>query len=237
MAKTKKMILFRFLTFPTFLAFFMVVGLGTLYFLFRDLITFEFLAQNKKILFFWVDERLLLAATLYCCMYIVFVSFSVPFATVLTVSGGFLFGAPLGSCLSSLSATLGATLLFLIVKSGFHDALSTTIRKSKNLEKIRIGIERNIWTYLILIRLIPIIPFWMANIAPALIGVKILIYVTTTLLGILPATILYSYIGSSIGSSFDGQSPDLAVFYRLEFLLPVAGLIFLSAIPAMWKKK
>ena len=134
MAITKKMILFRFINAPTFRAILMIVGLGALYFSFRDLITFEFLAQNRQILFFWVDERLFLAATLYCCMYIVFVSFSVPFATVLTVSGGFLFGAPLGSFLSSLSATLGATLLFIIVKSGFHDALSTTIRNRRSEE-------------------------------------------------------------------------------------------------------
>ena len=87
-----------------------------------------------------------------------------------------------------------------------------------------------------LIRLIPLIPFWAANIVPALLKVKVTVYSITTFFGILPATLSYSYIGSSIDQSFNGQSPDLSVFYRLEFLFPVFALIILSVIPIFIKR-
>ena len=102
---------------------------------------------------------------------------------------------------------------------------------------MRAGVKKNIWTYLFLIRLIPVIPFWLANIVPALLGVKLTVYVITTFFGIMPATILYSYIGSSIDSSFNGGTPDLSVISHPEFFIPVSILIILFLFPLIKNRK
>ena len=84
---------------------------------FQDILTFEVLSENKEILLFWIGQRLLWSALIFSLLYIFVVAFSAPFATILTVSGGFMFGPVLGSCLSVLSASIGAILLFLLIKA------------------------------------------------------------------------------------------------------------------------
>ena len=215
----------------------MVCSFFGIYIFFNDLVSFDSLGKNREVLSFWVEKRIFFASAIYCIIYITFVSFSVPFATVLTVSGGFLFGGLLGSVLSGVSATCGATLLFLIVKLGFGHYLDIEAIDNKILADMRAGVKKNIWTYLFLIRLIPVIPFWLANIVPALLKVKLTVYVITTFFGIMPATILYSYIGSSIDSSFNGGTPDLSLISHPEFLIPVSILIILFLFPLIKNRK
>ena len=214
----------------------MISGLVIILALFQDFLTFEVLSKNKKILLSWVEQRVLWSVLIFSLFYIVVVVFSAPFATILTVSGGFVFGAVLGSFLSVMSASFGATLLFLLIKSKFGHYFELKIEDNESLKYIRVGIEKNLWSYLLLIRLVPIVPFWIANIAPALLGVKGLTYAVTTFFGILPATIFYSYIGSTIDTSFSGTSPDLSVYSKIEFIIPVSGLILLTIIPFFMSK-
>ena len=201
-----------------------------------NILSFEALSINKDILLNWINTKFFYSVSIYCLIYVAVVTFSVPFATFLTVSGGFLFGPNLGTLLSVISATTGAAILFLVVRGSFGDSFSEKIKDIESIETIRKGIEKNIWSYMFLIRLIPLIPFWAANIVPALLKVKVTVYSITTFFGILPATLSYSYIGSSIDQSFNGQSPDLSVFYRLEFLFPIFALIILSVIPIFIKR-
>lgn len=221
----------------------MVVAISTIltiilaYLILKDLVSFESLYNNKVILLLWINERFFLSLFIFCFFYICVVTFSLPFATILTVSGGMFFGVPLGSLLSALSATFGSVILFLIVRAGFEKSLHVKLNENKNFQTVKEGIERNVWSYLFLIRLVPIIPFWIANIAPAFLGVRVSIFFITTFLGILPATMMYSYIGSSLESSYGGNSPDLSLFSRLEFLIPVSGLAILSLIPLIIKRK
>ena len=229
--------LFRLLNIRFFVAFFMVCAFFGIYIFFKDLVSFDYLDKNREALLFWVEKRIFFASAIYCIIYITFVAFSVPFATVLTVSGGFLFGGILGSVLSGVSATCGASLLFLIVKSGFGHYLDVKAIDNKILADMRAGIKKNIWTYLFLIRLIPVIPFWLANIVPALLSVKLTVYVITTFCGIMPATFLYSYIGSSIDSSFNGEAPELSMISHPEFFIPVFILIILFLLPLIKNRK
>lgn len=229
--------LFRLLNIRFFVAFFMVCAFFGIYIFFSDLVSFDSLGKNREVLLFWVEKRIFFASVIFCIIYITFVAFSVPFATVLTVSGGFLFGGVLGSVLSGVSATCGASLLFLIVKSGFGHYLDIETIDNKILADMRAGIKKNIWTYLFLIRLIPVIPFWLANIVPALLRVKLTVYVITTFCGIMPATFLYSYIGSSIDSSFNGETLDLSMISHPEFFIPVSILIILFLLPLIKNRK
>ena len=205
--------------------------------MFKDVLTYEVLIDNKELLLSWVGQRLLVAALMFCLLYIVIVAFSAPFATILTVSGGFMFGPILGSVFSVISASLGAICLFLIIKSNFGSYFEHKIRDHKILNNMRVGIEKNMWSYLLLIRLVPIIPFWIANIAPALLDVRVLIYGITTVVGILPATIFYSLIGSTIHTSVSGTSLDLSVYSKIQFIIPVSGLILLAIIPIIIRRK
>ena len=220
-----------------FTSFIMISGLLLILAVFKDILTFKVLSENKDILVSWVDQRLVFSALLFLLFYIAVVAFSAPFATTLTVSGGFLFGPILGSFLSVISASIGAILLFLLIKSKLGYYFELKIKGNKSLDFIRAGIEKNLWSYLLIIRLVPVIPFWIANIAPALLGVRGVIYGITTVVGILPATIFYSYIGSTIHESFSGSSPDLSVYSKLEFVIPVSGLILLAIIPLFMRRE
>ena len=121
----------------------------------------------------------------------------------------------------------------VLVRLGFGHYLDIEGIYNKILADMRAGVKKNIWTYLFLIRLIPVIPFWLANIVPALLRVKLTVYVITTFFGIMPATILYSYIGSS----FKGETPDLSVISHPEFFIPVSILIILFLFPLIKKRK
>ena len=222
---------------PFFTFTIMIIGPLLILTMFKDVFTYEVLLENKELLLSWVGQRLVLAALIFCLFYIVIVAFSAPFATILTVSGGFMFGPILGSVFSVISASLGAICLFLIIKSKFGSYFEHKIKDHKSLNNVRVGIEKNMWSYLLLIRLVPIIPFWIANIAPALLDVRVLIYGITTVVGILPATIFYSFIGSTIHTSVSGTSLDLSVYSKIQFIIPVSGLILLAIIPLLIRRK
>src|SRR4030095_8130561 len=126
----------------------------------------------------------------------VFVALSLPGAIWLTVAAGFLFGAVMGAILSVLAATAGATLLFLATKTSLGDYLHS--HAGPWLAKVERGFADNQWSYLLMMRLFPAIPFFIANLIPAFLGVPLPVFMAATFLGIIPATEVFGNLGAGL---------------------------------------
>ena len=133
--------------------------------------SFQHLREHHQRLTEFVAAHAVQAALIYLALYIVFVALSLPGAIWLTVAAGFLFGAVMGSILSVLAATVGATLLFLATKTSLGDYLRA--HAGPWLAKVERGFADNQWSYLLMMRLFPAIPFFIANLVPAFLGVPL----------------------------------------------------------------
>lgn len=200
------------------------------------LLSFEALGEHHAAIAAWVAARPLLAAGGYVALYVVVVALSLPGGVVMTLAGGMLFGPFLGTGLTVLGATAGACLLFLAARSAL--APLVTGRAAALLDRVRPGLERDGFFYLLTLRFIPVVPFWLANLAPALIGMPFGAYAAATFLGIIPGTAVFSGIGAGLGEILAaGARPDLSVIFSPPILLPLLGLAGLSLLGAWWRKR
>ncbi|MHA3977860.1 TVP38/TMEM64 family protein [Halovulum sp. GXIMD14794] len=207
-------------------------------FAFRDVISFRTLADNREALLAWRDQSYVLAASVYVLIYVAVVAFSLPGALLMTLTGGFLFGLVAGSLLTVTGATVGAVLIFLAARFGLGEMLEAKMDASRGMmTRIRDGLRENEISYLFLMRLVPAIPFFVANLAPALMGVKLRNYVLTTFFGIMPGTVVYTWVGAGLGEVFArGEKPDLGILFEWQVLGPILALCVLSALPILLKK-
>jgi uncharacterized membrane protein YdjX (TVP38/TMEM64 family) len=197
-----------------------------------DHLSLATLAAHREALGNFVAANLLLAALAYLGIYIAAVAFSLPGATFLTLAGGFLFGAAGGTALTVVGATIGATLVFLFAQHLFGaDALDRLGPRARALGE---GIRRNAASYLLVLRLVPLFPFFLVNLVPAFVGVRLATYVVTTAFGILPGTAVFSLAGAGLGEvlAMGGAFDPRAVLTPriLGALLGLAALS-LAAIP------
>ena len=192
------------------------------------------LARNQAVLVAWVAAYPIAAAALYMVIYATSVAISLPESAVLTVAGGLLFGTLAGGLLAVIGSATGAIALFLGVRYHLADALAA--RGGRFLDRVRPGLERDGFTYLLAIRLVPAFPFWLINLAAGLSGMRLLPYAAATVLGIMPATFIYASIGSGLGSVLAaGGKPDLAVIFAPHVLGPLLALAALSLLPVAWR--
>jgi uncharacterized membrane protein YdjX (TVP38/TMEM64 family) len=140
----------------------------------------------------------LLSVVGYILAYICIVALSLPGGLVLTATGGLLFGWLLGGLAAVVSATVGATLVFLVTRIALGGELST--RPRPWLAKLRAGFKQDALSYLLFLRLVPAFPFWFVNIAPAILGVPLVTYVVAIFFGIIPATFAFASAGAGLDS-------------------------------------
>ena len=166
-------------------------------------LTLEHLTNNRMTLRAFIEGNLLLALAVFVALYALTVALSLPGGAVLTIAGGFLFGWLVGGLASVVAATLGAAAVFLVAKSALSDVLQA--RAGPMLSRFREGFHRDAFSYLLFLRLVPIFPFWLVNLAPALLGVAFPVYVVTTILGIIPGTFAFSLAGAGLDSVIEAQ--------------------------------
>jgi len=196
---------------------------------------FDALAEHKAWLSAWVDAHLLLAPLLYILLYIAVVAFSLPGGLVMTISGGLLFGAISGALYAVIGATIGATALFLIAKSSLGDFLLA--RAGGAVKKMQAGFADNALSYMFVLRLVPLFPFFLVNLAPAFLGVPLRTYVIATFFGIMPATFVFALAGSGLGSVLkQGGEISLAGVMTPEIMAAFGGLALLALVPVIYKK-
>lgn len=203
----------------------------------RDTLTFETLRGNRQLLIDFRDANPVMSVLVFVTVYIVIVAFSLPGATVATLTGGFLFATFPGVMYNVLGATVGASALFLAAGWGLGERLSAKMDGSTGaIKRIKDGIDENQWSMLFLIRLVPAVPFFVANLVPALVGVPLHRFVISTALGIVPGALVFTSIGNGLGAVFDrGESPDLSIVFEPSVLLPLMGLCALAALPIVVK--
>ncbi|HEX6118003.1 MAG TPA: VTT domain-containing protein [Dongiaceae bacterium] len=170
------------------------------------------------------------AILIFLLLYVFFVALSLPGAIWLTVGGGFLFGAVAGSILAVVAATTGATLLFLAAKTSLGDYLQS--RAGPWLAKVERGFADNQWSYLLMMRLFPAIPFFIANLVPAFLGVPLPVFIATTFVGIIPATVVFATVGAGLGSVLESSAElTLRSFLTPQVEGALIGLALLAAAP------
>jgi uncharacterized membrane protein YdjX (TVP38/TMEM64 family) len=199
---------------------------------FHDLLSVETLRTHRAALTELVARHGALAALLFVLAYAAAVGLSLPGAVVLTLSGGFLFGPFLGTALNVTGATIGASLVFLFARRLFGpDVLDRFGDKAQRLGR---NIRANAWSYLLVLRLTPVFPFFLVNLVPAFVGVRLAVFVATTFFGIIPATAVFTTAGAGLGSVLDqGGTLQFSSILTTEVLAGLFGLAALSlaAIP------
>ncbi|MGR3321535.1 MAG: TVP38/TMEM64 family protein [Pseudooceanicola sp.] len=205
--------------------------------LWGDDLNFETLRAHRETLIDMRDANYALTVLGFMAAYVVIVAFSLPGATVATLTGGFLFATWPGTLINVTSATIGATLIFLAARWGLGERLAARMEAGQGrIARIKAGIDANQWPMLFLIRLVPAVPFFVANLVPALVGVPIHRYVVSTFLGIIPGALVYTSVGAGLGTVFAaGETPDLGVIFEPHILLPLLGLCMLAALPLLLK--
>jgi len=196
---------------------------------------FEALAEHKAWLSAWVEAHLVLAPLLYILLYIAVVAFSLPGGLVMTISGGLLFGAIFGALYAVIGATVGATALFLIAKSSLGDFLLA--KAGGAVKNMQAGFADNALSYMFVLRLVPLFPFFLVNLAPAFLGVRLRTYVIATFFGIMPATFVFALAGSGLGSVLEqGGDVSLAGVMTPEMMAAFGGLALLALVPVIYKR-
>jgi len=209
------------------LVLFFALGLG-------EYLSFEMLSEHRDWLTAQVERYGLAANLAFVVIYAAATAFSLPFGWVLTVIGGFVFGTLVATLCVVIGATVGAVCLFLAARYAFYDALHA--KAGPALLKMEEGFRENALSYLLVLRLVPLFPFWLVNLVPALLDVPLRIYVIATVIGIVPGTIVYASVGNGLGEILAaGGSPDAALIYDAEILLPLLGLSLLALLPVGYK--
>ncbi|EFO33192.1 mercuric reductase [Roseibium sp. TrichSKD4] len=169
----------------------------------HEVLSLSTLIQERQSLISSVENNFLLSLGLFAWIYVCAVALSFPGASLLTISGGFLFGWIVGGAVTVLAASLGATIVFLIARSSFGEFL--TQKAGPFVERLSEGFRSNAFHYLLFLRLTPVFPFWLVNIAPALFKVPLGTYAVSTALGILPGTFAFAFIGAGLDSVIEAQ--------------------------------
>lgn len=198
-------------------------------------LTFEQLQAHHGRISAWIHARGVLGPVIYVALYSLVVAFSLPGGLVMTLLGGLLFGTWLGAALTVIGATLGATAVFLAARTAFGDVLRA--KAGPMLQKMEAGFRENALSYLLVLRLVPLFPFFIVNLAPAFLGVPLSTYVAATFFGIIPGTVVYSSVGAGLGAVLQrGEAPDHAVIWKPEIICPLLGLAALALLPVVYKR-
>jgi uncharacterized membrane protein YdjX (TVP38/TMEM64 family) len=210
------------------------------------------IAENRDALMAFVSGNLVLAGIGFMTVYMVAVALSLPGASLLTILGGFLFGWMVGGTLTVLGATAGAVIIFMVARTSLGETLAS--RAGPWMNRLSQGFRDDAFNYLLFLRLVPVFPFWLVNIAPALAGVSLGTYALTTLIGIIPGTFAFSVLGSGLDSIIEAQkatfdacvaekgasnctfSLDVGALVTPELLAAFAALGFVALIPVIFKK-
>ncbi|MBS29391.1 MAG: hypothetical protein CL566_10815 [Alphaproteobacteria bacterium] len=198
-------------------------------------VSLEALKENRDTLRTFVSDNRLVAVLAFAAIYAIIIACSLPGGAIMTITGGFLFGAVGGGLVVVVGATVGATALFLITRAALDDVLQA--KAWPFVSKLEDGFRKNALSYLIVLRLIPLFPFWLVNLVSALLGVSTATYVIGTFIGIIPGTFVYASVGNGLGALIDtGHDPDLGIIFRPEIFGPLVGLAVLAMLPVIYKK-
>ena len=207
-------------------------------FLLRDRLGFEALEEHREALLAFRDAHYLLAALGFVAAYAALVAFSLPGALVFTLTGGFLFGIFPGILYNVAGASIGAIVIFLAARTGFGARFARKVDdRGGKIASFKRGLKEDEWSYLFLMRLVPVLPFFVANLLPAFAGTSLLRFAVSTVIGITPGGLVYTSVGAGLGDVFaSGERPDAGIIFEPVVLGPLLGLAALAVLPVAVKR-
>src|SRR6202049_1569311 len=234
-------------------------------------LSFETLVRHRAGIDAFVAGHYPAAVAAFVALYVAVAALSVPGAVVLTICGGILFGwlgrglcraagAPRGDTLfgwlvgglaAIAGATAGATIIFSIARTACGESLMR--RAGPRAQSIANGLRSDAFSYLLFLRLVPIFPFWLVNLAPALVGVRLATFVGATALGIVPGTFVYALVGEGLDSVIRAEGAafracvaagtsdcrlhfDMAAALTPQLLAALAALGLIALIPILLRR-
>jgi len=163
------------------------------------------------------------------------VAFSLPASAVMAAASGFLFGVGQGALMSIVATIVGSIALFFAARTAFYDLFRA--RAGAALARLEDGFRRDGFSYLVFLRIVPVFPSWLTTIVSALLGVKPTIFISGTLIGIIPGCFIFAGIGADFGLLFrNGETPDLGAIFQVRTLLPLLGLGVLALLPVLYRR-
>lgn len=201
----------------------------------REELSFQTLARHREALLAFRDAHYLWAVLAFLAAYVVIVTLSLPGGVVATLTGGFLFGLFPGVLYNVAAAGTGAVLVFLAARWGYGAALARKLEAAGGkAARLQASLRENEWPVLFLMRLVPLVPFFIANLIPAFVGTSLHRFAVSTYLGIIPGGLVFTSVGAGLGEVFaQGRAPDLGVIFTPPVLLPLLGLVLLAALPML----
>ena len=194
----------------------------------------ETLKNHHKHLSDWVNDAGFLGIGAYLVVYISVVLTSIPGPILLTLMGGFLFGPTLGTFLTVVGATTGATIVFLAARYAFGGSLQN--RAGPIVQKMEAGFRRNSLTYLLILRLVPLFPFGAVNLAAAIFQVKLKTFLIATAFGIIPAVFVGSFFGAGMEELLQtNEALSFTSIFTPKIIAALLGLAGLVSAPAIYK--
>lgn len=201
----------------------------------RDELSFQALGRHADALTALRDAHPLLTAGAFVLGYAGMVALSLPGATLATLAGGMLFGLFPGVVYNVTGASLGAVGVFLAARAGIGADVAARLARGRGAALLQ-RLQRNAWPALLVMRLLPVVPFFAANLLPAFAGVRLWPFAATTVLGILPGALILTALGGGLAEVLArGEAPDLSLLTSPQVVLGLCGLAALVAGPVLWR--
>ena len=205
---------------------------------FYHYLTLEMLSYHHQELKDLVMRHPVVAPLIYGVIYALAAALSFPAVSVLTLFSGFLFGWLIGGAVAVLGATIGGTILFLATRTALGGVLRR--KAGPSLQRFSDGFQANAFAYMILLRITPIFPFFLVNIAPGIIGIPVAVFVSATLIGIMPATFAYAWLGNGLdlaiaAAASEGRSVELSDFMTQDISYAIVAIAVLTGIAFIFR--
>ena len=220
------------------LIFFLIVisSFWLIYFFNRDFFELKTLFINLENIQNYISNNFLFSFLIFIFSYCLLIICNFPIASLLSLIGGFLYGTWIGGLGIIVGGTIGSFIVFLLAKLFFHDYISKKLLQRYSF--ITQYFQKNELELMLLIRLVPGIPFFTQNLILAGLGAKRLKFFFTTLLGLSPWAIIFASIGRGLEEIFiEGQSLSFALIAKPEYLIPISIIIVLVIFILIFKKK
>ncbi|TGU74185.1 TVP38/TMEM64 family protein [Geomonas terrae] len=197
------------------------------YFDLQRFLTLAALKANRQLLVDYYASHTVGAVALFMTIYILQTAFSLPGAAVLSLAAGAIFGPLAGTVYAVAAATIGATLAFIATRYLLRDAILS--RFGARLEGINRELEERGWNYLLFLRLVPLFPFFLINLAAGLTRLPLRVFVLGTFIGIIPGGFVFVNAGASlatINSLSDVASPRVLGSFALLGLFALLPVLY-----------